>query len=56
MMDVPYYVCEDCGHEFKKTKFMPDIEDEDVPECPVCGGVDLQLVEKPEAASDVNAA
>lgn len=51
-MDTPYYRCEDCGHEFAKTEFMPDVEDEDVPACPACGGLDIQLVEDP-AALDV---
>jgi putative FmdB family regulatory protein len=44
-MDIPYFRCEDCGHKFPKTEFMPDIEDEDVPECPNCGGLDIQLVD-----------
>lgn len=44
-MDIPYFRCEDRGHEFRKTEFMPDIEDEDLPECPNCGGLDIQLVD-----------
>lgn len=48
-MEPSYFRCEDCGHEFPKTEFMPDAEDEDVPECPVCGGLDIQLVEGPGA-------
>ena len=43
-MDIPYFRCEDCGHEFAKTEFMPDVEDDDIVECPVCGGLDIQLV------------
>jgi len=43
-MDVPYYHCEDCGHEFAKTELTADVEDEPLA-CPVCGGLDLQLVE-----------
>jgi putative FmdB family regulatory protein len=45
-MDVPYFRCEDCGHEFEKTEFVPDIEDEIVA-CPQCGGLDIQLVDTP---------
>jgi putative FmdB family regulatory protein len=45
-MDVPYFTCEDCGHEFEKTEFLPDIEDALV-SCPVCGGWDIQLVQEP---------
>ena len=26
-MNAPYYKCEDCGHEFEKTDFVPDVED-----------------------------
>ena len=44
-MDVPHFRCEDCGHEFPKTEFMPDVEDDAVVECPACGGLDIQLVE-----------
>lgn len=47
-MNVPYYRCEDCGHEFEKTELMPDIED-DLVTCPECGGLDIQLVEAPAA-------
>jgi putative FmdB family regulatory protein len=45
-MNVPYFRCEDCGHEFEKTAFMPDVEDDDVVECPECGGMDIQLVDQ----------
>ena len=45
-MDAPYYRCEDCGHEFAKTEFMPDIEDDAMVECPECGGLDIELVDK----------
>ena len=45
-MDIPYFRCEDCGHEFAKTGFMPDVEDDDIVECPVCGGLDIQLVDR----------
>jgi len=45
-MEAPYFRCEDCGHEFARTEFMPDIEDDDHVECPQCGGLDIQLVEK----------
>jgi len=48
-MKVPYFHCEDCGYEFEKTEFIPDIEDELV-SCPACSGLDMQLVEKPAAA------
>ena len=44
-MDIPYFRCEDCGHKFEKTEFMPDIEDALV-ECPACGGMDIQLVDQ----------
>ena len=37
-METPYFRCEDCGHEFARTEFMPDIEDDDHVECPQCGG------------------
>jgi len=50
-MNVPYFKCEDCGHEFEKTEFLPDIEDALV-SCPVCDGLDIQLidvVDKPAA-------
>ena len=46
-MDVPYYLCEDCGHRFVQTEFLPDVEDELLP-CPLCGGLDLQLIERLE--------
>ena len=46
MMNVPYFRCEDCGHEFEKTEFMPDVEDDDIVECPECGGMDIQLVDE----------
>ena len=45
-MNLPYFKCEDCGHEFEKTEFIPDVE-EDIVSCPDCGGLDIQLVEKP---------
>ena len=48
-MDIPYFRCEDCGHEFAKTGFMPDVEDDDIVECPVCGGLDIQLVDEVRA-------
>ena len=48
-MDIPYFTCEDCGHEFEKTEFMPDVEDDDVVECPACGGLDIQLVDRATA-------
>jgi len=48
-METPYFRCEDCGHEFAKTEFMPDIEDDDHIECPKCGGLDIQLIEQAEA-------
>jgi putative FmdB family regulatory protein len=50
-MDAPYFRCEDCGHEFEKTEFMPDIEDEDIVECPACGGMDIQLLEEPSTSN-----
>ena len=46
-MKIPYYRCEDCGHEFD---FVPDIEDSPLA-CPECDGLDIQLVETPESAS-----
>ena len=48
-METPYFRCEDCGHEFAKTEFMPDIEDDDHIECPECGGLDIQLIESGRA-------
>ncbi len=39
-----HFRCEDCGHEFPKTRLQPDLEDEPVV-CPACGGMDIQLVE-----------
>ncbi|HTR83682.1 MAG TPA: hypothetical protein VMI56_04330 [Reyranella sp.] len=49
-MKGPFYRCEDCGHEFPKTEFLPDLEDAFV-SCPVCEGLDIQLVEElPQAA------
>ena len=48
-MDVPYYRCEDCGAKFPKTESLPDVE-EDLPECPECGGLDIGLVEDETAA------
>jgi putative FmdB family regulatory protein len=50
-MDAAYFRCEDCGHEFEKTEFMPDIEDEDIVECPACGGMDIQLLEEPSTSN-----
>ena len=50
-MDTPYFTCEDCGHQFEKTEFMPDVEDDDLVECPACGGLDIQLVD-PEKGED----
>lgn len=38
-----HFLCEDCGHEFPKTRMQPDIEDEPVV-CPKCGGMDIALV------------
>lgn len=46
MMETPYFRCEDCGHEFAKTEFLPDVEDAIV-SCPSCGGLDIQLVQTP---------
>ncbi len=46
-MNVPFYRCEDCGHEFDKTELLPDVED-DLVACPECGGLDIQLVTAPE--------
>jgi hypothetical protein len=43
-MDVPYFKCEDCGATFPKTELFPDVE-EDLLECPECGGLDIGLVE-----------
>lgn len=48
-MKAPYFRCENCGHEFAKTEFMPDIEDNDHVECPRCGGLDIELVEHTRA-------
>jgi putative FmdB family regulatory protein len=45
-MKTPYYRCEDCGHEFEKPDFGPEIEDSPVA-CPECDGLDIQLVEEP---------
>jgi DNA-directed RNA polymerase subunit RPC12/RpoP len=41
-----HYKCEDCGNEFPRTSFTPDVED-DLLACPACGGLDIQLVETP---------
>ena len=49
-MDAPFYKCEDCGATFAKTEFLPDVE-EGLLECPECGGLDIGLVEKDEAAA-----
>jgi putative FmdB family regulatory protein len=46
-MDTPYFLCEDCGHRFEKTAFLPDVED-DLVACPACGGLDIQLVQQPK--------
>ncbi len=45
-MSTPYFICEDGGQHFEKTEFVPDVEDALVA-CPVCGGMDIQLVEGP---------
>lgn len=50
-MHAPYYHCEECGYEFEKTEFVPDVED-DMVVCPSCGSFDLQL----EAAETKRAA
>jgi predicted nucleic acid-binding Zn ribbon protein len=53
-MNVPYFKCQDCGHEFERTEYLPDVEDALV-SCPVCDGLDIhdglaiQLVEEPAA-------
>jgi DNA-directed RNA polymerase subunit RPC12/RpoP len=39
-----HFRCEDCGHEFPKTRFEPDIEDDAPLVCPNCGGMDIELV------------
>jgi DNA-directed RNA polymerase subunit RPC12/RpoP len=49
-MDAPFYRCEDCGAVFTKTELLPDVE-EDLLSCPECGGLDIELVEKDEAAA-----
>jgi len=49
-MDAPFYRCEDCGATFPKTELLPDVE-EDLLECPECGGLDIALVEKDEDAA-----
>ena len=49
-MNVPYYMCEDCGATFKKTGLLPDIE-EDLLSCPECGGLDIGLVEEEDTAA-----
>jgi putative FmdB family regulatory protein len=54
-MDLPYYRCEDCGHEFAKTELTLDVEDEPL-SCPVCGGLDIALVETGEAGGAGRAA
>jgi putative FmdB family regulatory protein len=55
MMHAPYFHCEDCGQEFEKTEFVPDVEDA-LASCPFCGGLDIQLVQVPVAASSSRAA
>jgi len=53
-MNVPYFKCQDCGYEFERTEFLPDVEDALV-SCPVCDGLEIhdglgiQLVEEPAA-------
>lgn len=54
-MNTPYFKCEDCGHEFEKTEFLPDVEDALV-SCPICEGLDIQLVEEPSAEQAKRAA
>jgi rubrerythrin len=49
-MKTPYYRCEDCGHEFETPDFGPDIEESPLT-CPVCDGLDIQLVERSAPAS-----
>jgi putative FmdB family regulatory protein len=43
-MKMPYYRCEDCGYEFEKSAFLPDIEESPLA-CPACDGLDIQLME-----------
>lgn len=50
-----HFRCEDCGHEFPKTGFLPDIEDE-LLSCPECGGLDIQLIERSESGEARDAA
>ena len=54
-MNVLYFRCEDCGHEFEKTAFLPDVVDALV-SCPVCSGLDIQLVEATAAVKAKRAA
>lgn len=54
-MKTPYYKCEDCGLEFEQPDFGPDIEESPL-SCPACAGLDIQLVEEPEAPADTEAA
>ena len=49
-METPFYRCEDCGHEFERPDLGPEIEDSPLA-CPVCDGLDIQLVESPESSS-----
>jgi len=44
-MKMPYYRCEDCGYEFEKSAFLPDIEESPLA-CPACDGLDIQLMEE----------
>lgn len=46
-MNQPFYRCEDCGHEFQRSGFPPDIEESPLA-CPACGGLDIQLVDGSE--------
>jgi putative FmdB family regulatory protein len=54
-MNPPYFKCEDCGHEFEKSAFLPDVEDALV-SCPMCEGLDIQLVEEPAEEPTTQAA
>ena len=54
-MKTPYYRCEDCGHEFERPDYGPDIEESPL-SCPACDGLDIQLVEESTSAAETEAA
>jgi len=49
------YRCEDCGHDFESTGYPPEIEDSPLA-CPVCGGLDIQVLDESESDTESEAA